>query len=88
MMQIRLETGEEAEAQAVDGSVLTLHSPRAFAPGSPIRFVARLEHEERHFEGRTVGSKRIDERRFEVRMRFVSLRRADREALVSCLDHE
>lgn len=86
MMKIRLESGEDAEAQAVDGNVLTLHSPRAFAPGSPIRFVALLEHGERRFEGRTVASKRIDEGRFEVRMRFVSLRHGDREALVARLD--
>lgn len=86
MMKIRLESGEEAEAQTWDGSVLTLHGPRAFAPGSPVCFVAKLEHGERTFEGRTLGSKRIEEGRFEVRMRLVNLRRDDRNALVAHLD--
>jgi hypothetical protein len=84
-MKIRLESGEDAEARAFDGNLLTLLSPRAFAPGSPIRFVATPDGEERHFEGRAIGSKRIDDSHFEVRMRFVNLRRGDRELLLTLL---
>jgi hypothetical protein len=84
-VKLRLDTGEDAEARAFDGNLFTLLSPRAFAPGSPIRFTAASEDGERSFEGRAIGSKRIDEARFEVRMRFVNLRRGDREVLLSAL---
>jgi hypothetical protein len=81
-MQIRLQTGELAEARAIDGNLLTLLSPRAFAPGSPIGFSAIFDDGERAFEGRTIESKRLGDQRFEVRMRFVNLRRHDRELLL------
>jgi hypothetical protein len=85
-MKLHLESGQEAEAQSLDGNVLTLRSPRAFAPGSPIRFTATLgEGVDRFFEGRTIGSRRADDEVFEVRMRFVNLRRRDREALAAHL---
>ena len=86
-MKIRLESGEDAEARAFDGNILTLLSPRAFAPGSPIRFVAILNDEERSFEGRAIASKRVNDGRFEVRMRFVNLRREDREFLLRQISH-
>jgi len=80
-VKVRLETGEEAEAVAFEGNLLKLRSPRAFAPGAPIRFKT-TEDEPRSLEGRTIGSKRLDDRCFEVRMRFVNLRRNDRELLL------
>ena len=82
-MEVRLETGERAEAQRFDGASLTLRSPRAFAPGSPIRFSLTDdgEAESRSFEGRTIGSKRVDDTHFEVRLRLVNLRREHRELL-------
>ena len=81
-MQFHLDSGEEAQARSFDGSVFILLSPRAFAPGAPIRFTATRDADLRSFEGRTIGSKRIDDGRFEVRLRFVNLRRADRELLL------
>jgi hypothetical protein len=84
-MKIRLESGEDAEARAFDGNLLTLLSPRAFAPGSPIRFVATLNDEEQTLEGRAIASKRIDDSHFEVRMRFVNLRRQNRTLLTTLL---
>ncbi len=80
-MKVRLETGEEAQAQRLEGNSLTLLSPRAFPPGSPIRFSTAEADEQRQFEGRTIGSKRAEEELFEVRLRFVNLRRRDRELL-------
>jgi len=79
-VKIRLEGGEEGEATSFDGGTLTLLSPRAFAPGAPIQF-SSLGEPERSFEGRTLGSKRMDDGRFEVRLRLVNLRRSDRELL-------
>lgn len=80
-MKLRLATGEEGEATAIDGNLLTFLSPRAFAPGAPIHF-STLGEAERSLEGRTIGSKRVEDGRFEVRMRFVNLRREDREVLL------
>lgn len=84
-MKLWLESGEEGEAKAIEGNTLTLLSPRAFAPGSPIRFSVVLDDRKRSFEGRTIGSMRVAEGSFEVRLRFVNLRRSDRELLVSRL---
>jgi len=81
-MKVRFDTGDEGEATSIEGNVLTLSSPRAFAPGAPIRFCAAGGREARMFEGRTIGSKRVDGERFKVRMRFVNLRRTDRDALL------
>ncbi|MGD8318270.1 MAG: PilZ domain-containing protein [Myxococcales bacterium] len=88
-MKVRLESGQEAEAQTLDGNVLTLRSPLAFAPGSPIRFRVALDDEDRRsFEGRTLGSKRTHDGGFEVRLRFVNLRRGDRERLAAHLSSD
>ena len=84
-MKVRLESGAEAEARACDGNTLTLRSPQAFAPGSPIRFCVVVDEEERNLEGRTIGSRRIDDGRYEVRLRFVNLRRGDRDCLLRAL---
>jgi hypothetical protein len=85
-MNLRLESDEDAEARDFDGNQFTIWSPRAFAPGSPVRFVARFEEGERPLEGRAISSKRIDESQFEVRMRFVNLRRDDRQRLLDQFD--
>lgn len=65
--------------------MLVLVSPRAFAPGAPISFSLDGSGLGHVFEGRTIGSRRLDEGGFEVRMRFVNLRRADRDRLLQAL---
>ena len=84
-MKLRLESGEEALATKFDGNILMLLSPRAFAPGSPIRLTATSDSGERNLEGRVLGSRRVRDQQFEVRIRFVNLRRATRELLVENL---
>ena len=87
-MKLRLDSGEDAEARNFDGVPLTVISPRAFAPGAPIRFSMTADGEARSFEGRAIGSKRVDDVHFEVRLRLVNLRRADRELLVDRLGNQ
>jgi hypothetical protein len=82
-MELRLESGETVAATTFDGRTLTLQSPKAFAPGSPIRFQSVEADGPRSFEGRTLGSRRVDDTTFEVRLRLINLRRADREHLVA-----
>jgi hypothetical protein len=81
-VKLRLESGQDAVGLAFDGNLMKLMSPIAFAPGSPIRFTAAGEHGQRKFEGRALGSKRVQGAEFEVRLRLVNLRREDRELLL------
>jgi hypothetical protein len=69
--------GEAASAESWDGAVLVLASPRAFAPGAPVRVALGTLG----FEGKSLGSKKRDDGRFVVRLRAVNLRREQREAL-------
>ncbi|MEM7436200.1 MAG: hypothetical protein AAF436_13665 [Myxococcota bacterium] len=85
MMELHLHTGEVAHAKSFDGQVFVFESPRAFAPGAPIRFAARFPDQERTFEGRCLGSKRAGADVFTVRSRFVNLTRVQRDALAEGL---
>lgn len=85
MIAGRLETGEEAELVAMRGETLSLVSPRAFAPGAPVRLTALLEEGELSLSGKSLGSKRRDDARFDVRARLISLRREERERLAAAL---
>lgn len=82
-MRVRLDSGEEATALRYAEGIMALRSPRAFAPGSPIGLSFVVDGATRALEGRTVGSKRLDDTAFEVRFRLVNLRKADRETLVA-----
>ena len=81
-MKLRLDSGEDATATAIDDNILTILSPRAYAPGSPIHFSAMADEGSRSLEGRTVGSRRAGAEGFEVRLRLVNLRRAERDFLL------
>ncbi len=86
IVEIELENGGAAEICSLEGNVLIFVSPRAFALGAPIRFDARLGDRQQAFEGRTIGARRVEGDRFEIRMRFVNLRRGDRAALVAAME--
>ena len=83
MTVIVLATGEEAELEAFEGRSATLASPLAFPPGAPVAFTAWLEQGPTRLEGRSLGSKRRADGRFQVRMRFVNLTKRDRDALAA-----
>jgi hypothetical protein len=82
IVEIELDRGDKAEIDSLEGNMLTFRSPRAFPPGAPIRFIVMIDEHRRAFEGRSIGATRIEGDLFEVRMRFVNLRRDDREALL------
>ena len=84
-VRIELATGEKGELRAVDGNQATLESPRAFAPGAPLQFTVELAGAARSLEGRTIGSKRLADGAFVVRLRFVNLRRDVRQLLEAAL---
>ncbi|MEM7138718.1 MAG: hypothetical protein AAF500_19230 [Myxococcota bacterium] len=85
MMDLGLHTGDAARAISFDGQVFVFESPRAFAPGAPIGFVAQFPDREHAFEGRCLGSKRTGNDVFTVRLRFVNLTRVERDALIAGL---
>ena len=85
-MKIRLESGEDCEALSFDGKLFRFAGPRAFAPGAPLRLVLELSEGSRCLEGRSLGSKLGEDERFEVRLRFVNLRRVLRESLMAGLE--
>lgn len=78
--------GAPAALVAFDGHVLRVVSPRAYAPGAPVSLATRMPDGSEHgLEGRTIGSRRQADGRFEVRLRLVNLRRATRLALAAAL---
>lgn len=81
MRPARLRAGGEGEAIAWSRDVLHLVLPRAFAPGAPIALTVELEGGALELTGKTLGSKRRDDGRFDVRARLIDLRREDRARL-------
>ncbi len=83
---MRIALGDlSGEALRLEGEVLSLVLPRAFAPGAPLSFTAELEGEEVALSGKTFGSKKREDGRFDVRVRMTNLRRVDRERLAAAL---
>lgn len=80
-----LEDGREAELLGLDGEIVELVSPRAFAPGAPLGLRARDPEGPLELRAKSLGSKRREDGRFDVRVRLVNLRRADRERLCRAL---
>ncbi|MBX3274149.1 MAG: hypothetical protein KF729_28035 [Sandaracinaceae bacterium] len=78
--------GGGGEALAFDGEeVLACALDRAFAPGAPIELALSAGEAALALRGKAIGSKRRLDGRFDVRVRLVSLRREDREALSRAL---
>ena len=64
-----------------ENNVLEVRSDKAYPPGAPISFTWR----ENTLEGRSIGSKRVADDAFSVRIRMVSLKRTERDALLETL---
>lgn len=82
---LTLARGVEGRAHSIDGEVLSCVVSRAYAPGAPVDLGVRLEAGELALRGKSLGSKRRDDGRFDVRLRLLSLRREEREALAAAL---
>ena len=80
MIPLRLAGGEDAELVSLEGIQAAI-----FAPGAPIAFEAVLEDGPVALEGKSHGSKRRGDGRFDVRLRMINLRREDRERLAALL---
>ncbi len=84
--EVRFATGGEGEALALDGDMLRLVSSLAFAPGTPLVFAAGSGDEQLELSGKTRSCKRRADGRFDLTVRLVDLRRAQRVALKRLLD--
>jgi hypothetical protein len=75
-MSVSIEVEDaRGEAVAFDGQFLSIRLPKAFAPGQPLVVKFADTGAPIRLEGRSVGSKRLDDGQFEVRLRLVSARR-------------
>lgn len=83
-LKAETEAGATVEVAAFDGNFSTFHSPRAYVPGQPVTLEVALETPCR-VEGRTIGSRRIAEGVFEIRIRLVSLTRDTRERMLAAM---
>ena len=77
--------GGDGEALAFDGEWLSCVLSRAFAPGSPVKLSLRLPKGKLALGGKAAGSRRMKDGRFALRLRLISLRRDQREALLRAL---
>jgi hypothetical protein len=82
VMLAKEKQGHSLELVGFDGKLFTFVSPRAFAPGQPL--VVELALGVGHtLELKSIGSKKRDDGRFEVRARASTLTKAARDALAS-----
>jgi hypothetical protein len=83
-MSVSIEVEDmRGEAVGFDGQFLAIRLPKAFAPGQPLVVKFADTGAPIRLEGRSVGSKRVDDDRFEIRMRLVSPRREHQAILDS-----
>jgi hypothetical protein len=81
---VRLDDGSAARAVALSGEVLLLHAERPYPPGKPVAFqLLPGEGEALELQGKSAGSKRREDGRFEVRIKLLSLRREQRARLLT-----
>ncbi len=86
-LTLRFEEGGEGEVTTLSGNILTAVAPSAFPPGKPMSFsVVLAENEVLALEGRSLGSRRRPDGRFDLRMRLVNLRREARDRLTLALE--
>lgn len=78
MHPVRIADAYDGELLRFEGQQLCLCSPKAFPPGQPLAL--RLEPELR-LEARAIGSRRLPDGRFELRVRLINLTKDAREAL-------
>lgn len=78
---VRDARGGEGEAVSLAGEILHVVLGHPYAPGAPISMRLTRADGEVALEGRTIGSKRRDDGRFDVRLRLVNLTRDHRARL-------
>lgn len=78
---VRFADGADGLAVGYDAGVLHLICDRAHPPGRPLELNLVAKDAKLTLRGKSAGSKRRNDERFDVRLRLHSLRREDREQL-------
>lgn len=81
----RSSTPLDGSLERMDGEFVEGVFPRAFAPGAPFTVRLSLQDTPVGFTAKAVGSKRLAEGGFRVRMRMLDARRSVREGLAAAL---
>ncbi|MDQ3034170.1 MAG: hypothetical protein M3Y87_17310 [Myxococcota bacterium] len=80
---VRDARGGEGEASSLAGEILHVVLGHPYAPGAPISLRLTRSDGELSLEGRTIGSKRREDGRYDVRLRLVNLTREHRARLAT-----
>ncbi len=78
---LRIEDTLAGSAVGCDGPTLSAISPKAFPPGRPLVLHLASAAGELRLETRTISSKKRDDGRFDLRVRFTNLRKEARTQL-------
>lgn len=78
-LSCRNQHGEVMTFESFDGKLLVFESPRAFAPGNPLK--VRVETPSLTLELKSIGSRKRAEGVFEVRARVMTMPKEVRDAL-------
>jgi len=70
---------------ALEGDRLVLVGQGAYAPGAPLTLEVSCGEDIRLIEGKSLGSKRLDDETFHLRVRIHNIRREDRAWLQEIL---
>ena len=79
---VRIAGAHDGAILELAGLQMRLRSPKAFPPGQPLALQLSPDVQ---LEARAIGSKRLDESSFELRVRLINLRKDAREALERAL---
>jgi hypothetical protein len=87
LAEIEIDLAQVGKGLAIgmQGEILALVSPKAFAPGQPLSFRLAADHGGAEILGKSLGSKRRSDGLFDVRVRLINLHRSMRTLLVSLL---
>ncbi len=75
----KLPNGDSVMLETFDGKLLMFASPRAHAPGTPLR--VRVEANGSTLELKSIGSRKRDDGSFELRARITTMPKEVRDAL-------
>jgi hypothetical protein len=84
-LRTRTAEGDTLELTAFDGKHFALVSSKAYAPGQPITLTVELVPT-CLLELKSLGSKRRDDERFDVKARAMTLAKPTRDRIVAALD--
>lgn len=81
---LQIDNQHEGVAISCDATIIVFHAPKAFPPGQPVSLTLwPASDRPLALSARSIGSKLLQEQRFEVRARLVNLSRPAREHLVA-----